>query len=93
MTKDQLSPESLNDRPIRFILDDEGRSGVIHAFRTTGAVRITILAEFLVAPNRVRHAFVLLQPCQWEKIEPDPESKDGLVLRERLRSPATASCV
>jgi len=85
----QIQVESLNNRAIRFSLNDQWRSGVVHAFRTTEYVRITILMSIREAPDRVRQSFVLLNPCQWEQIEPDPENGGGLVLRESLRTPVS----
>lgn len=85
----QIPAEAYHNRSIRFSLNDQWRSGVVHAFRTTEKVRVAILMSVGEAPDRVRQSFVLLNPRQWERIEPDPDHGGELVLRESLRTPVS----
>jgi hypothetical protein len=84
MQTTQLEPQSLNNKSIRFTLNDQGKSGILQAFRDTGNFRVTILTEFKVAPDRFRQTFVLLNPCHLEQLEQDPENQGGFLLREAL---------
>ena len=84
MQTTQLEPQSLNNKMISFTLNDQGKSGVLQAFRDTGNFRLTILTGFKMAPDRFRQTFVLLNPCHLEQLEQDPENQGGFLLREAL---------
>ena len=84
MQTTQLEPQSLNNKTIRFTLNDQEKSCILQAFRDIGSFRVTILTEFKVAPDRFRQTFVLLNPCHLEQLEQDPDNQGGFLLREAL---------